>query len=105
MNPVPFTPGPIAAALSSVVARAAALPPGEHARHVQVCARRVAACCLRRDGVREAVDRFVAAITDLQNTLDGGRRRRAQHDGMAVERLLETFQEELLPELRRQGLL
>ena len=100
-----FTPGPVASALSSVVARAAALPSGAAERHVQICVRQVAASCLHRNGVRDAVDRFVAAITDLQGTLHDGPRRRAQHDGMAIERLLETFQEELLPELRRQGLL
>jgi hypothetical protein len=41
----------------------------------------------------------------LQQKLQRGRRRRAQHEIIAVERLLEVLQEELLPELRRQQLI
>ena len=99
-----FTPGPVASALQSVITRADALPPGDAERHVQTCTRYLAASCMRRDGVRDAVDRMADALSALQLTLQNGGRRRAQHDGLAVERLLETFQEELLPELRRAGL-
>ena len=98
-------PGPVATAAGLVVARAAALPGGEAGRHVETCARQLASSCLRRGDVRENVDRLVAAVETLQATLRNGARRRAQHDLPAVERLLEVFQEELLPELRREGLL
>ena len=101
----PFIPGPVASALGLVIERAAALPPGDHNRHVQTCTRQLASSCLRRADVREAVARLVSAVETLQALLQSGGRRRAQHDLRAVERFLEAFQEELLPELRRQGLL
>jgi hypothetical protein len=100
-----MTMGPMTSALQAVITRAAALPAGDAERHVQTCARHLAAACMRRADVREAVDHLAAAVASLQETLHHGARRRAQHDSKAVERLLETFQEELLPELRRQELL
>ena len=100
----PLEPGSVVAALQSVIARAAALPPGDAERYVQTCTHRLAAAATSRVDVRAAVDALTAAINQLQGTLKDGPRRRAQHDGAAVERLLEALQEELLPELRRQGL-
>jgi len=94
----------IAAALRSVSARAAALPRGDAECYVQICTHRLAAATTSRVDVRAAVDRLIAAINQLQGTLKDGPRRRAQHDSAAVERLLEALQEELLPELRREGL-
>lgn len=100
----PLTPGPVATALGLVIARADALPSGDVAGQVQTCTHTLAAACMHRAGVREAVDRLAAAVAMMQDGLQLGGRRRAQHDSLAVERLLEVFQEELLPELRRQGL-
>jgi hypothetical protein len=100
----PLEPGSVVLALRSVIARAAALPPGDAECHVQTCTHRLVAAATSRIDVRAAVDGLVAAINQLQGTLKDGRRRRAQHDSAAVERLLEALQEELLPELRRQGL-
>lgn len=102
---IPFQAGPLATAAQGVLARAADLPAGEAERHVQTCARQLASACLRRSDVRPAVERLVAAVEMLQESLQHGGRRRAQHDVLPVERLLEAFQEELLPELRRQDLL
>ena len=98
-------PGPVARAMWLVIARAATLPDGEAERHVQACARQLGSSCLRRVDVPRGVDRLVTAVEMLQASLRAGARRRAQHDLVAVERLLEVFQEELLPVLRREGLL
>lgn len=100
----PLEAGSVMAALRSVIARAAALPPGDAEYYVQTCTHQLAAAATRRVDVRAAVDRLIAAINQLQGTLKDGPRRRAQHDTAAVERLLEALQEELLPELRKQGL-
>lgn len=100
----PFAPGPMTTTLALMTARAAALPEGDVKRHVQICVRQLASSCLHRADVREAVDRTVAAVEMLQEVLRNGERRRARHDLAAVERLLEVFQEDLLPKLRREGL-
>lgn len=100
-----FAAGPLTATLTVMTARAAALPEGDVERHVQTCVRRLASSCLRRNNVREAVDRVVASIEMLQQVLRDGGRRRARQDIVAVERLLDVFQEELLPQLRRAGLI
>lgn len=100
-----FGPGPLTTTLTVMTARAAALPDGDVERHVQTCVRQLASSCLRRSDVRTAVDRVVAGVEMLQEMLRNGGRRRAQHDLVAVERLLEVFQEELLPALRRDGLI
>jgi hypothetical protein len=47
----------------------------------------------------------VASIHQLQLQAQGGRRRDQQHGAAAIERLLDVLQEELLPELRRDGCL
>ena len=100
-----FTPGPVTTALSLMIARAAALADGDVERHVQICARQLASSSLRRVDVRDSVERLVAAVQMLQEALRNGPRRRAQHDIVAVERLLEVVQEELLPQLRRERLI
>ena len=104
MNTLP-APQPVADALRALIARADALPGGDAERYVQACTHELATACTRGDGIRPAVDRLVSAIKQLQGALTDGPRRRAERDGPAVERLLETFQEQLLTELRRQSLL
>lgn len=98
-------PQPVAVALRALIACAEALPAGDAERHVQTSAHELAAACVRRADVRAAVDRLAEAVTQLQRVLLSGARRRQQHDALAVERLLETLQEQLLPELRANGLL
>ena len=78
---------------------------GDAEHHVQTCTHELAASCSRREDVRAAVDRLVAAVSQLRGALMDGSRRRERHDAAAVERLLETLQEQLLPELRTNGLL
>jgi len=95
----------VAAALRALIARADALPAGGVERHVQVCTHELAAACVRRVGIRAAVDRLAGSLSQLQAALSDGPRRREQHDAQAVERLLETLQEQLLPELRKKGIL
>ena len=85
--------------------RAEALPPGEIERHVQACAHELTAACVHRSGIRAAVDRMAASVAQLQAALSHGSRRQERHDAPAVERLLETLQEQLLPQLRKKGLL
>ena len=55
--------------------------------------------------VRPAIDRLVASIRHLQQQAEGGRRRDQQHGALAIERLLNVLQEEVLPDLRRNGCL
>ena len=98
-------PQPVAVALRALIARAEALAAGDVEHHVQTCAHELAASCARRADVRPAVDRLVAAVNQLQGALMDGPRRRERHDSAAVERLLETLQEQLLPALRTNGLL
>jgi hypothetical protein len=95
----------LATALALMTARAAALPTGDVERHVQTCTWQLESSCVRRAEVRDAVDRLVAAVEMLQDGLRNGGRRRAQHELVAVERFLEVFQEELLPQLRREQLI
>ncbi len=102
MNP---SPERVAAALRALIARADALPAGEIERHVQACAHELTAACVRRTGIRAAVDRLAASVSQLQVSLSQGSRRHEQHEAPAVERLLETLQEQLLPELRKKGVL
>ena len=87
------------------MARADALPDGEVEHHVQTCAHELATACAGGADVRAAVDRLAAAVSQLQGELKDGPRRREQHDAPAIERLLETLQETLIPELRTNGLL
>jgi hypothetical protein len=98
-------PQPVAVALRALIACAEALPSGDAERHVEACAHELAAACVQRADVRAAVDRLTRAVTQLQGVLLDGPRRRQQHDKAAVERLLESLQEQLLPELRTHGLL
>jgi hypothetical protein len=95
----------MAAALRALIARAKALPAGDAEHHVQTCTHELAAACVHRSGVRVAVDRLAEGLMQLQAALSDGPRRRERHDAPAVERLLETFQEQLLPALRKKGLL
>ena len=104
MNTSP-EPERVAAALRALIARAEALPPGDLERHVQACAHELTAACVRRTGIRAAVDRMAAGVAQLQAALAQGSRRHEQHEAPAVERLLETLQEQLLPQLRKKGLL
>jgi hypothetical protein len=98
-------PQPVSVALRALITCAEALPAGDAERHVETCAHELAAACVHRADVRPAVDRLTAAVTQLQGALLNGPRRRQQHDAPLVERLLETLQEQLLPELRTHGLL
>lgn len=101
----PHDAAPIDAAVQRVLAQAERLPSGDCKRHVQASARDLASACWRRQGVPAAVDRFAASVRQLQAGLAEGTRRRERDNAPAVERLLEALQEELLPELRRSGLL
>ena len=96
---------PFAGALQTVIALAGDLPAGDVEHHVQVSAQELAVACSRRDRVDVAVERFAQSVRQLQQSRIDGPRRRQQEGEPAIERLLETFQEDLLPELRRVGLL
>jgi len=102
---IPMEQQLVTVALRALIARAEALPAGEVEHHVQACAHELAAACLRGADIRPAVDRLAAAIGQLQSALKEGPRRRERHDAPAIERLLETLQETLIPELRTSGLL
>jgi hypothetical protein len=93
------------AALQRVLAHAERLPGGAGEHHVKASARELGSACLRGEGVRAAVARLASSVRQLQNELAAGRRRRERHDAAEIERLLEALQEDLLPELRRNGLL
>ena len=96
---------PVSVALRVLIARADALPAGDVERHVQVCAHALAAACVRRTGVGAAIDRFAGSLAQLQAALSAGTRRRHQHDAPAMQRLMETLRNDLLPSLRRGNLL
>ena len=96
---------PIDAALRTVIARAERLPDGDGEHHVRASVRELASACSCGEGVRDAVDRLAGSVRQLQTELLEGSRRRERHEAVAIERLLEALQEELLPELRRSGLL
>lgn len=93
------------AAVQSIVERAGALPSGDAEHHVVASVRELQRACAEREGVEGAVHRLMESVRQLQAQHARGRRRQQQHDAPAVERLLESLQEELLPELRRSGLL
>jgi hypothetical protein len=95
----------IDAAVQRIITYAERLPPGGGEHHVQVSARELASACARGEGVRAAVDRLASSVRQLQTERSEGSRRRERHDAQAIERLLEALQEDLLPELRRSGLL
>jgi hypothetical protein len=95
----------IVSAVQHVTSLAERLPAGELERHVAVSAQELARACSDQEGVFAAVDRLVEGIRQLQLARSQGARRQEQHGAAAVERLLEAFQEELLPELRRAGLI
>lgn len=93
------------APLREVIALAKGLPTGDAEHHVQVSAHELEVACSRRDGVGEAVDRLARSVRQLQQNRYDGPRRDQQQGEAAIERLLEAFQEDLLPELRRSGLI
>jgi hypothetical protein len=95
----------IASAAQHVAVLAQRLPAGEAEHHVLGSARELALACSEKQDVSAAVDRLVESIRQLQSDRSQGPRRLEQQGTTAVERLLEAFQEELLPELRRTGLI
>jgi hypothetical protein len=97
-------PQPVSVALRILIARADALPAGDVERHVQVCAHALATACVRRIGVDAAIDRLAGSLAQLQAALSAGTRRRHQHDAPAMQRLMETLRNDLLPLLRRGNL-
>ncbi len=94
----------IASAMQLVTSFAERLPEGEAEHHVRLSAQELARACADEEGVPVAVDHFVQSIRQLQRERGEGARRQQQHGAAAVERLLEALQENLLPELRRAGL-
>jgi hypothetical protein len=92
-------------ALRNLTAHAERLRQGEGENHVRTSARELEAACTRGTGIRAAVDRLSSSIEQLQGELADGRRRQERHDAPGIERLLEVLQEELLPALRRAGLI
>ena len=95
----------MSAALRVLIVRAAALPEGHVERDVRACAHALAAACMCRDEVEAAVDRFARSLAQLQAHLSAGTRRRHQHDAPAVQQLVDTLRDELVPLLRHDKLL
>ena len=104
MSAPDLTP-PTEDALRKVLALAQRLREGDGEDHVRASAREVESACARGEGVRTAVDRLSSSVRQLQAELSNGARRREQHDAPSIERLLEVLQEDLLPTLRRSGLI
>ena len=94
----------IASAMQLVTSLAERLPEGDVEHHGRLSARELARACADEEGVPVAVDRFGQSIRQLLRERDEGARRQQQHGATAIERLLDAFEEHLLPELRRAGL-
>ena len=86
-----------------IEAFAARLPEGEREDDVRRSLARMHVALREGRGIEEAVRQVVTALHQLDEDAIGGRRREFQRNAPAVGRLLEAFQEELLPVLRRAG--
>jgi hypothetical protein len=94
-------------ALAAIVERADALAlrleTGPSTDHVRRSVHELAQAVIGGARVGPAVERVLASIRQLQGEDDAGPRRHQRAAQPAVERLLNTVQEELLPALQRAG--
>jgi hypothetical protein len=93
----------LAAIVERVDALALRLETGPSTDHVRRSVHELSQAVIGGARVGPAVERVLASIRQLQGEDDAGSRRHQRAAQPAVERLLNTVQEELLPALQRAG--
>ena len=96
----------IEAALQVVEKFSSRLTVGDAEGHVRRSVDELCAAVTKKEGIEPAVDRLLRglrALDDADDARAARRRRDFGRESLAVDRLLDAVQEELLPALRRVG--
>jgi hypothetical protein len=96
----------IEAALQVVEKFASRLTVGDSEGHVRRSVDELCEAVTKKEGIEPAVDRLLRglrALDDADDARAARRRRDFGRESLAVDRLLDAVQEELLPALRRVG--
>jgi hypothetical protein len=92
----------IEAALQVVEKFASRLTVGDAEGHVRRSVDELCAAVTKKEGIEPAVDRLLRGLRGMDEA-HARRRRDFGRESLAVDRLLDAVQEELLPALRRVG--